>query len=201
MMVPPISSIIMGMKVTTKPKARSAVSRSWVFRAPNFSISRSSRTKDFTTRMAFRSSCTTRFTASVLFCSAVKKGPTYRTTISTSTTRMGMLTRYTWLSCRLVRRASTMAVISITGARTVMRMPINSIICTADTSLVSRVMRLAVEKCSMLAKLKRCTCSYSAPRMLAPKPMAALAANTAAPMPPARASSERITIFTPVASM
>ena len=74
--VPPMSMIIMGMNVTTKPKARSAVSRSVSLRTRNFSFSSSSRTKDFTTRTAFRFSCTTRFMSSVALCSAVKNGPT-----------------------------------------------------------------------------------------------------------------------------
>ena len=58
--------------------------------------------------------------------------------------------------------ALMMAVISMTGARTHMRMPMNSVICTEATSLVRRVIRDAVEKCSILAKENRCTCSYSA---------------------------------------
>ena len=68
--------IMMGMNITTNPKALSAVSRSLLLRLWNFCSSRSSRTKDFTTRTAFRFSCTTRFRSSVAFCSAVKNGPT-----------------------------------------------------------------------------------------------------------------------------
>ena len=45
-------------------------------RVRNFCSSSSSRTKDVTTRTAFRFSCTTRFRSSVAFCSAVKNGPT-----------------------------------------------------------------------------------------------------------------------------
>ena len=93
------------------------------------------------------------------------------------------------------------AVTSITGARTHIRIPINSVICTDATSLVKRVMRLAVEKCSMLAKENRCTCSYSACRMLAPKPMAAFAAITAAPTPQASAAMAIRNIFSPVNRM
>ena len=61
----------------------------------NFSFSSSSRTKDFTTRTAFRFSCTTRFTSSVALCSAVKKGPTYRITITTAMISSGTTTRNT----------------------------------------------------------------------------------------------------------
>ena len=75
-MVPPISITITGMNITTKPKARSEVSRSASLRRRNFLVSSSSRTKDFTTRTALRFSCTTRFTLSVALCKAVKNGPT-----------------------------------------------------------------------------------------------------------------------------
>ena len=93
--------------------------------------------------------------------------------------------------------AITSAVTSIVGARTSMRMPMNVVICTDATSLVSRVTRLAVEKCSMLAKENLCTCSYSACRSAAPKPMDALAASAAAPTPQPSASSAIMTIFSP----
>ena len=76
MMVPPIMRVTRGTNSTTKLKARSAVCRSFSLRWVNFSCSRSSRTKDFTTRMALRFSCTTRFRSSVDFCRAVKNGPT-----------------------------------------------------------------------------------------------------------------------------
>ena len=83
------------------------------------------------------------------------------------------------------------------GARTSMRMPIKVVICTEATSFVRRVTRLAVENRSMLAKENRCTCSYSARRSAAPKPMDALAASAAAPTPHASASSAINIIFTP----
>ena len=191
----------MGMKVTTKPKARSAVWRRVSLRWKNFPFSRSSRTKDFTTRMAFRSSCTTRFRPSVAFCREVKKGPTYRSTMNTISASSGRITRKIWLSCRLMRRAITRAVMSITGARTSIRIPIIRVICTDETSLVSRVMREAVEKCSMLEKEKRCTCRYSAARTLEPKPMPALAASAAAPTPNARQIRAISTIFRPMVRM
>ena len=119
-------------------------------------------------------------------------------TITTVITSRGTTTRKTWLRSRLISMALMTAVISITGARMHMRIPMNSVICTDDTSLVRRVMRLAVEKCSILAKEKRCTCSYSAWRTCAPKPMDALAANTAAPTPPSSASSASTSIFRPI---
>ena len=73
-----------------------------------------------------------------------------------------MTTRNTWLSRWLMIRAITSAVTSMVGARTSIRIPINVVICTEATSLVRRVIRDAVEKCSILAKENRCTCSYSA---------------------------------------
>ena len=196
-MVPPMRTIITGMNSTTKPKARSAMLRSFSLRWVNFSFSCASRTKDFTTRMAFRSSCTTRFSWSVAPCKEVKNGPTRLMTMTTAMTSRGMTIRNTWLSRWLMIRAITSAVTSMVGARTSIRIPINVVICTEATSLVSRVTRLAVEKRSMLAKEKRCTCSYSAFRSAAPKPMDALAASAAAPTPQPSASSAMMTIFSP----
>ena len=93
----------------------------------------------------------------------------------------------------LMISAMTSAVTSMAGARTSMRMPIKVVICTEATSFVRRVTRLAVENRSMLAKENRCTCSYSARRSAAPKPMDALAASAAAPTPHASASSATMT--------
>ena len=118
--------------------------------------------------------------------------------MTTARISSGTATRNTWLRSRLICMAFISAVTSITGARTHMRMPMNMVICTDDTSLVRRVMRLAVEKRSMLAKEKRCTCSYSACRRLAPKPMAALAASAAAPTPHSSAAMAIRNIFRPV---
>ena len=189
--------IITGMNSTTKPKARSAMLRSLSLRWANLAFSCSSRTKDFTTRMAFRSSCTTRFTSSVAPCREVKNGPTRLMTMATAITSRGITTRNTWLSRALMISAMTSAVTSMVGARTSIRMPIKVVICTEATSFVRRVTRLAVENRSMLAKENRCTCSYSARRSAAPKPMDALAASAAAPTPHASASSAINIIFTP----
>ena len=96
--------------------------------------------------------------------------------MTTARISSGTATRNTWLRSRLICMAFISAVTSITGARTHMRMPMNMVICTDDTSLVRRVMRLAVEKRSMLAKEKRCTCSYSAcPAAPTPHSSAAMA--------------------------
>ena len=118
--------------------------------------------------------------------------------MTTARISSGTATRNTRLRSRLICMVFISAVTSITGARTHMRMPMNMVICTDDTSLVRRVMRLAVEKCSMLAKEKRCTCSYSAWRRLAPKPMAALAASAAAPTPHSSVAMAIRNIFRPV---
>ena len=151
--------------------------------------------------MALRSSCTTRFRSSVAACKEVKNGPTFRSTSTTPSTSRGITTRNTWLSRVLMMSAITSAVTSITGARTSMRMPIMRVIWRLFTSLVSLVMRDAVEKCSILAKENFCTCRYSAARRLAPKPMPALEASTAAPTPSARATSAMSTIFSPASRM
>ena len=196
-MVPPMSRKISGMNITTNPNAFSAMPLSFSLRPANFSFSTSSRTKDFTTRIAFRSSCTTRFRSSVAPCRAVKNGPTFRSTSTTPSTSSGITTRNTWLSRVLMTSAITRAVTSITGARTSIRMPIIRVICRLFTSLVSRVISDAVEKCSMLAKENFCTCRYSAARRLAPKPMPALEASTAAPTPRARDTRAMTTIFSP----
>ena len=118
--------------------------------------------------------------------------------MATRISSSGSTTRNTWLSCRLMVRAMTKAVISITGARTSIRMPIIRVICTDETSFVSRVIRDAVENRSMLAKENLCTWAYSAARTLAPKPMPALAARAAATPITRDARAIRI-IFRPVA--
>ena len=121
--------------------------------------------------------------------------------MATKSSSSGSTTRNTWLSCRLMVRAMTRAVISITGARTSIRMPIIRVICTDETSFVSRVIRDAVENRSMLAKENLCTWAYSAARTLAPKPMPALAARAAAPTPITRDARAIRIIFRPVARM
>ena len=149
--------------------------------------------------MALKSSCTTRFRSSVARCRELKIGPTNLMTSATATISSGTITRNTWLSRRLMRSAIITAVMSMTGARTSMRMPIMSIICTDETSLVRRVMSEAVEKCSMLENENFCTCVYSARRRFAPKPMPAREESAAAPMPSASEHSAISTIFVPVA--
>ena len=121
--------------------------------------------------------------------------------MATAMTSRGMTTRNTWLRSRLISMALISAVISITGARTHIRIPMNSVICTEEMSLVRRVIRLAVEKCSMLANENRCTCSYSVWRRFAPKPMDALAARAAAPTPHSSAAMAIRNIFSPVSRM
>ena len=145
---------MMGILTTTTPKARREMSFKLWFRAANFSFSCSSRTKDFTTRMPARFSCTTRFSASVFSWRERNMGPTRVKITATAISSSGMATRNTPLSRRLMRMDSTRADTSITGARTSSRIPIISVICMALTSLVSRVTREAVEKPSMLEKAK-----------------------------------------------
>ena len=141
---------MMGILTTTTPKARREVSfRSWL-RAANFSFSCSSRTKDFTTRMPARFSCTTRFSASVFSWRERNRGPVVTKRMDTTASRRGRATRNTLLSRRLMRTDSTRADTSITGARTSSRMLIISVICMALTSLVSLVTREAVENFSIL---------------------------------------------------
>ena len=82
--------------------------------------------------------------------------------MTTARISSGTTTRNTRLRSRLISSAFTSAVISMTGARMHIRIPMNSVICTEETSLVNRVISEAVEKCSILAKENRCTCSYSA---------------------------------------
>ena len=196
-MVPPMSRTTIGMNITTKPKAFSAMVLSLSLRPANLSFSTSSRTKDFTTRMAFKSSCTTWFRSSVAPCKEVKNGPTFFSTSTTPSTSRGITTRNIRLNLVLMMSAMTRAVTSITGARTSIRIPIISVICRLLTSLVSRVMRDAVEKCSILAKENFCTCRYSAARRFAPKPMLAREANMAAPTPNASAARAITAILRP----
>ena len=73
--------------------------------------------------------------------------------------------------------------------------------CTWLMSLVMRVMREAEEKRSMSAKENSCTLSKRHWRRLAPKPMAALAASTAAPTPQPSAAMAIRNIFRPVSRM
>ena len=187
--------------MTTLPKARREVFFRSSLRCWNFIRSRSSRTKDFTTRMPARFSCTTRFSASVFSWRERKRGPVVTRSTATTTASRGRATRKMLLSRTLIRMEKNRAETSITGARTIRRMDIIRDICKLCTSLVSRVTREAVEKRSMLEKAKVWIWPYSARRRLAPNPMPATDEATAAPRPKHREATARATISPPFRRM
>ena len=91
-------SIMMGMLMTTMPKAFSALDFRSRFLLANFSRSWSSFTKDLTTRMPVRFSWTTRFSASVFSCMARKRGLALVRISTTDTISTGNATKKTLLS-------------------------------------------------------------------------------------------------------
>ena len=91
-------SIMMGMLMTTVPKAFSEVAFKALLRLANFSSSWSSRTKDFTTRIPVKFSWTTRFRASVFSCRDRNSGLTRVRMTTTMMISSGSATRNTLLS-------------------------------------------------------------------------------------------------------
>ncbi len=200
-MAPFRHSIIMGMMAMIRIPTVSPASISSSLARLNFFRSWSSRTKAFTTRMATRFSWRTLFSPSIFFCMASKS--LVHTLISTAMASAirGMTTSRITASLALRYRLTPRATRSITGARTSIRRPIDSIMVMALTSLVMRVIREAEEKRSMSAKEKSCTLLNRHWRRLPPKPWLAKVAYLAEPTPQAIASRARTSISPPMAKI
>ena len=101
---------------------------------------------------------------------------------ATEIKRIGVVTAKTNDSERLMRIAMITENTSISGARIRSLIPMVQIICSWVTSLVSRVVRDAVEKVSMFLKENSWTFSNSAQRKFAANPAPAKALNREFPM-------------------
>ena len=142
----------------------------------NFSLSCSSRTKAFTTRMAEMFSCTEAFRSSYLRKVSLNSFIALRTMRLSTTASTAIAPTKIRLSSRLMTKHITMELMSVIGARTAMRMHIEKAFCRLFTSVVMRVMRPAVENLSMLENENVWMLVYIASRRLAEKPDAAVAA-------------------------
>ena len=96
---------------------------------------------------------------------------------------IGSANRNTSARLGLILTAITVAAISMNGARMNVRTAIMYVFCMVFTSVVRRVIRLAVEKRSTFAKEKLCTRSNSPPRRFFAKPALDTLANLALSAP------------------
>ena len=133
--------------------------------------------------MATRFSWTVSFRASIFCWKRVKSFSQARMMSQSSRHMTGMTTTMTSVSLAFMKRQTTSAESSCTGARTSIRRHIMTVIWMELTSFVSLVMSEAEEKRSMSAKEKSWILSNIAPRRLRPKPWLATAAAFDAVMP------------------
>ena len=152
----------------------------------NFSISFSSRTKAFTTRIPWIFSCTVLFSLSKVLNTREKMPWTQRIRVKRATASKGSTMQYTTHSRGLIPIAITRAITSIIGQRMAIRIIIWKVICRLATSVVSRVMMEEVENLSMLEKSKVCTLWYISWRRFRAKPVAAWAPKKADATPKER---------------
>ena len=122
----------------------------------NFSISCSPRTNAFTTRIAISVSWMEAFSASYFLNIAEKRGIAFLVITARLIPRTGIATRKMSDNCALIWTAIQVAIMSMTGARTIIRIQLVNAICTVLTSVVRRVISDGVEKWSILAKEKSC---------------------------------------------
>ena len=119
--------------------------------ALNFFFSKSSRTKDLTTRMPLMSSRTERFMLSYLWNTFSKMGCVFKMTNTSTAASTGTSARNTHEMVTLTVKDMTSEKMSMNGQRIATRMIIMYAICTLVTSVVWRVTRDEVEKRSIFA--------------------------------------------------
>ena len=120
--------------------------------ASNLSCSKSSRTKDFTTRTAVRFSWMSVFSASSFDCIRVNRGYAARITSACTISSSGSVTASTRARPGSISIVITSAPISIPGERRNMRSSMFTKFISCVTSLVIRVTSDPVEKRSMFSK-------------------------------------------------
>ena len=127
--------------------------------AENFSVSKSSRTKLFTTRIALTFSCMELLRLSYFLNTDLKSGITFFIIRNNPNIKNGIIPTKIQESFFPTRIEAVTAKISISGLRTAIRMIIIKATCTLVTSVVRRETSEAVEILSMLAKENCCTFS------------------------------------------
>ena len=147
-----MANIITGMVAITIFNALIPLSlRSWL-RPENFPISKSSRTKDLTTRTLVKDSWIPEFSRSSFFCMASNRGKAVFKISPMARERRGITTSRIAASLPFIIKAINNAPTNIPGARRAIFKPMVSTFCTCWISLVRRVTREPVLKLSMLAK-------------------------------------------------
>ena len=133
--------------------------------------------------MAVRFSCTLAFIASIFESMALNRGKVFTANMPTNTAMNGSANRNTTARSALILTAIIVAATSMNGARMNVRTADMYVFCIVFTSVVSLVIRLAVEKRSTFAKEKACTLSNRSPLRFFAKPALATLANLAESMP------------------
>lgn len=136
--------------IRRSPSVKSFATSAEVF--SNFCFSKSSRTKDLTTRIPLISSRIERFMLSYFLNTRSKMGKHFKITAVSTPARMGMSATNTHEMVTLTVNAIAREKASMSGQRMATRMIIIYAICTFVTSVVRRVTRLEVENLSILEK-------------------------------------------------
>ena len=137
---------------TAKWKVVRLVSASSRLAFSKTSSSYSSRTKALTARMAVRFSWMAALTLSMQTCSFPYRGATLRTMKNRMQARTGVQITNTRARAAFIQKARKSPMMSITGPRTMGRMPPVMAFCMTVMSVVMRVIREEVLKWSRLAK-------------------------------------------------
>ncbi len=140
------------------------------------SFSKSSRTKDLTTRTLVIFSWILEFSLSILVCIMSNLGNAIRITMTSATRSSGITTPRMIASLAFISTAMIRPPISMPGARSIIRSAIMITFCIFVMSLVSLVTREPVENFSILAKENFCTFVNTSFLRLAAKLTAALTA-------------------------
>ena len=151
----------------------------------NFFISKSRRTKDFTTRTLVMFSCMFELRPSTLSCIIPKRGKPMRIIINKTANSTGIATARTTASDGRKAIAINKAPISMPGARKNIRRSIFTKFCICVTSFVSLVTSEPVENLSILANEKLCIFENTSRRTSVAKLTEAFAPKKAPPIPPA----------------
>ena len=147
-----IQNCIAGPLIAMMRSARVKSLRTSSEEASNFFFSKSSRTKDLTTRMPLMSSRTERFMLSYLWNTRSKMGCVLKMTNTNTAANTGTSAKKINEMVTFTVNDMTSEKMSMNGQRMATRMIIMYAICTFITSVVWRVTNDEVEKRSMFAK-------------------------------------------------
>ena len=137
---------------TTIPKAPSEACNNSSLLFLNLSFSLLRLTKDLTTLIPIRFSCTVVFKLSIFFCIASNLGLTFLMINPIEIIRIGIDTKKIIASCGLIATDKIHATISIIGALTKSLIPIVNEFCIIVISVVSLVIKDAVLNFSIFLK-------------------------------------------------